>query len=566
MPDEKPRTALPSGIPAALSDFIRCRTNEVDIEAGDLDWLPKPGGMPIPDGATPGLTFENGPTPGSVSISVGWGFFSFTVTGSVVDGELVVDPPPIPGLGDQITDWVDDLNADLKANGMQLGDLSIVNGKLHFAKEPIVVASVTAPAAVTTSAPAVTSIPGPAPGSRTGAFQDKWKKAGVGAGALALGVAAFFIFVDDGTPAGTPPAPPVAAQDTPSQPPSETDGGTGTDDPTETDDGTADDDSTGSGGSSEGGTEGDSTEGDSGTGDDGSIADDPLGVIFGDLEELGESFGFAGPPLFRQPDPSGDADFCGPNDALGADITGVVVYQDGEMVSVGVMMAQPPPITFEQYSGNVSAQVDFASGASRMWIKEKHAGTPTGGEQREDGTIVPGSEARVTHNEFGVMFAFTIDPNDPIVLVSALGFNLPEEGDNIGCDQAYAFASPSPPPPSDRIGDCTPGGTVLCLNDRFQVEVDWEDSSVNGVGMGVGVDSDSGYFWFGDPANAEVFVRVVNACDVDNSYWVFSGAATDVEYTLTVTDTETGTTREYFNDLGVPAQAIQDISAFATCP
>ena len=35
---------------------------------------------------------------------------------------------------------------------------------------------------------------------------------------------------------------------------------------------------------------------------------------------------------------------------------------------------------------------------------------------------------------------------------------------------------------------------------------------------------------------------------------------------MTVTDTENGKTRVYFNPMGTPASPVQDTSAFATCP
>ena len=47
---------------------------------------------------------------------------------------------------------------------------------------------------------------------------------------------------------------------------------------------------------------------------------------------------------------------------------------------------------------------------------------------------------------------------------------------------------------------------------------------------------------------------------------MFANATTNVEFTVTVTDTDTGVSKEYFNPLGTPAQAITDTQAFATCP
>ena len=77
---------------------------------------------------------------------------------------------------------------------------------------------------------------------------------------------------------------------------------------------------------------------------------------------------------------------------------------------------------------------------------------------------------------------------------------------------------------------------------------------------------DSGLFYFFDEDNWEMLLKVLNGCGINNHYWVFAAATTNVEYTLTVTDTATGEKRQYVNPLGVSAAAITDTEAFATCP
>jgi hypothetical protein len=47
---------------------------------------------------------------------------------------------------------------------------------------------------------------------------------------------------------------------------------------------------------------------------------------------------------------------------------------------------------------------------------------------------------------------------------------------------------------------------------------------------------------------------------------VFAAATTNVEYTLTVTDTRTSVSKVYMNELGQPAAAVTDTQAFSTCP
>lgn len=59
--------------------------------------------------------------------------------------------------------------------------------------------------------------------------------------------------------------------------------------------------------------------------------------------------------------------------------------------------------------------------------------------------------------------------------------------------------------------------------------------------------------------------KVLNACSLNQRYWLFAAATTDVEYTITVTDAKTNTTKTYFHGAGTPAPAITDTGAFATC-
>ena len=73
-------------------------------------------------------------------------------------------------------------------------------------------------------------------------------------------------------------------------------------------------------------------------------------------------------------------------------------------------------------------------------------------------------------------------------------------------------------------------------------------------------------FWFFNADNWEMLIKVLNGCSITNHFWVFAAATTNVEYTLQVTDTDTGVVKQYFNPLGVSAAAITDTGAFATCP
>ena len=117
-------------------------------------------------------------------------------------------------------------------------------------------------------------------------------------------------------------------------------------------------------------------------------------------------------------------------------------------------------------------------------------------------------------------------------------------------------------------GDCIPDDDTLCLSSgRFSVETSWRtDQGTSGVGGAEMLSDDTGTFWFFDPGNTEVVVKVLNACGFFGRYWVFAGGLTNVEVDLVVTDTLSGQVRTYRNELGEPFAPIQDANAFATCP
>ena len=111
-------------------------------------------------------------------------------------------------------------------------------------------------------------------------------------------------------------------------------------------------------------------------------------------------------------------------------------------------------------------------------------------------------------------------------------------------------------------------GAFCFLNGRFEVRVDWKNfASETGTGHVVDqpVSDNSGVFWFFTDGNWEMLVKVLDGCEINDRYWVFSAATTNVEYTLKVTDTETGTEVSYTNPLGNAAAALTDTDALATC-
>ena len=110
---------------------------------------------------------------------------------------------------------------------------------------------------------------------------------------------------------------------------------------------------------------------------------------------------------------------------------------------------------------------------------------------------------------------------------------------------------------------CVPTSTTLCLADgRFEVQIEWLDFF---GGMGAGqtrlLTSDTGSFWFFDQSNLEVVVKVIDGRPLNGHFWIFFGSLSNVEFSMTIRDTETGVQRNYFNPLENFA-SVGDTAAF----
>ncbi|MFL6196871.1 MAG: hypothetical protein ACJ75H_21990 [Thermoanaerobaculia bacterium] len=100
---------------------------------------------------------------------------------------------------------------------------------------------------------------------------------------------------------------------------------------------------------------------------------------------------------------------------------------------------------------------------------------------------------------------------------------------------------------------CTSTATALCLGEgaRFTAEVTWTAPGLgSGQGQAMPLTADAGLFWFFDNANVELVVKVLDGRLVNGHFWVFFGSLSNVAYTLTVTDTQTGIREIYQNPAG----------------
>jgi len=134
-----------------------------------------------------------------------------------------------------------------------------------------------------------------------------------------------------------------------------------------------------------------------------------------------------------------------------------------------------------------------------------------------------------------------------------------------------AAAAAKPPARAEEPGaitGCTQTATALCLNDnRFRVQATFDAGHGNSGTAQVGqLTSDTGYLWFFSASNVEAIIKVLNGCALSSTYWVFAGGLTNVEVTITVTDTLTGLSHQYVSPAQTTFEPIQDTSTFKTCP
>lgn len=120
---------------------------------------------------------------------------------------------------------------------------------------------------------------------------------------------------------------------------------------------------------------------------------------------------------------------------------------------------------------------------------------------------------------------------------------------------------------SENPSTCTDSDTAICLNGgRFRVQTTWSTpDGQNGSGHAVRLSADTGYFWFFNSSNVEMTVKVLNACSIGTTQWVFASGLTNVQVVLKVTDTRSGVTKTYTNPNATAFLPVQDTAAFL-CP
>jgi hypothetical protein len=120
---------------------------------------------------------------------------------------------------------------------------------------------------------------------------------------------------------------------------------------------------------------------------------------------------------------------------------------------------------------------------------------------------------------------------------------------------------------SEATANCIPDSNTLCLNNgRFKVKATYDTGSQSGAAHVVKLTDETGYLWFFNSTNVEAVIKVLNACSLNQRYWVFSAGLTNVGVEITVTDTSNNTTKHYSNPRNRTYVTNTDTDAFATCP
>jgi hypothetical protein len=125
-----------------------------------------------------------------------------------------------------------------------------------------------------------------------------------------------------------------------------------------------------------------------------------------------------------------------------------------------------------------------------------------------------------------------------------------------------ANASPLTPPFHEEKISVLPD-PVLVQDGRFTIDILLDPPHGGRASLVAPPSRDSALFYFFSPANWEVMVKVLDGCTINQHYWVYGAASTDVGYTVEVRDTAgAGRLRSYRHAAGTPAPAITDGLAF----
>lgn len=101
-------------------------------------------------------------------------------------------------------------------------------------------------------------------------------------------------------------------------------------------------------------------------------------------------------------------------------------------------------------------------------------------------------------------------------------------------------------PAASENAACVESGTVLCLHEgRYEVTVEFTaNDETKPARVARPRTDDSGLFYFFEPNNWEMLLKVLDGCVVNQHHWVFAATASDVGIRLVVRDTTLPDTKD----------------------
>jgi hypothetical protein len=146
-------------------------------------------------------------------------------------------------------------------------------------------------------------------------------------------------------------------------------------------------------------------------------------------------------------------------------------------------------------------------------------------------------------------------------------------------DELAAFAATAPQSSADALTDleprvaCSPNANTLCIDNqpgdrRFEVSVFFNTAQgQKPMGFGIAIPLGSldvpsgGIFWFTNPQNPEMMIKVLNGCPTNGHFWVFYAAGTNFALDVDVFDNVTGRSWTSINPDLRQAPPVADILA-----
>ncbi len=156
---------------------------------------------------------------------------------------------------------------------------------------------------------------------------------------------------------------------------------------------------------------------------------------------------------------------------------------------------------------------------------------------------MPGDVDRLTHIVDG------LEPSERYTF-KVRGVNRDHAGESLA--DSLELSSQPPSGCSEAVGSTAEGSAVCLGGGRFRFEATWESQhdGRRGSGQMRRLTESTGLATFFNADNVELVFKVLDGTEANGNHWVFYGGMTDLGYTLTVTDTQTGEVKSYRNEPG----------------